>query len=75
MACDYCGKVCKQLAELNGFCSTKNVKMVCPSCVQKFNKKKSFFMFKMAEKRMKKWVDRTRRQQNDNARIKAVPKM
>jgi len=61
MSCDYCGKVKKNLANTTEMCTTKNIKMICEDCSSIITKKKHFFMFEVTEKRLKKWMERTRK--------------
>ena len=61
MACDYCKKIVNEVEPLRNSFKTRNVKLVCSDCGHKISKKKDFFMFTMMRKRLKTWIERTRK--------------
>lgn len=58
MACDLCGKTKDDLIPLMTKYQTKNLKMICPNCATRADKKLKQLTFKLVTKRMKLWLQR-----------------
>lgn len=61
MACDLCGKIVSETIELRSFYQTDKVKILCRPCMDRASKQKDFYMFKMSERMMKRWLNRNKK--------------
>jgi hypothetical protein len=61
MACDYCKKVTKRFKPMPNGWETKNIKSVCDSCYKKIQDKSHFLSVLVSNKRLRTWLERTRK--------------
>lgn len=61
MSCDLCGKYSDELETLDSKYQTATRKVVCGDCRKRIDEKLHFFMFRMAQRRFNKWLDRQQR--------------